>query len=145
MRMETTRSTRCARAGGSARHGGRRRVVFWSLPALLLVVLGVIWPVGNAVAASCLIDITGAAVEGPLCCNEHKYLKLDYINSSSWDGNRAYVAKRYDGAFTETYHVYVSSGPHSYGTSGNAWRRTAIQRGGYTNMTTWVMSETQLC
>lgn len=124
------------------------RLSHWSAIAMLAAALflaGILMSAQRALAAQCLVDGAGGGTDGPLCCNEHHYLALAYINESEWTGNLAYVAKRFDGDFNETYHVYVSSGPHSYGTSGNVWRRTAIQRGGYTNMSTWYVLERQLC
>jgi hypothetical protein len=98
-----------------------------------------------ALANNCLVDGHGAATDGPLCCNNQVYDKLAYINESDWSGNLAYDANRYDSGGTQTYHEYVSSGPWEYGTSGNTYRETAIQRGGYSSMSSWEAVEYALC
>lgn len=121
--------------------GSRRR-----LAVLAVLALGLVFGAPQAaVAASCFVDGHGAATDGSLCCNIEVYDVIAYINESDWTGNLAYNANRYDGNWTQTFHVYVPSGPYVYGTSGNAYRRTAIQRGGYSSMTSWYAIEYAIC
>ena len=98
-----------------------------------------------ALAGSCLIDGHGGGTDGPLCCNNEVFDQLAYINESDWTGNLAYNPNRYDGNMVQTFHLYVASGPYTYGTSGNAYRRTSIQRGGYSDMSTWYALEYAIC
>ena len=116
-----------------------------TLVTLFVSVVAAAFAVQQALAASCFVDGEGGATYGTLCCNVEVPLDLNYINESDWDGNLAYNANRYDGNWVQTYHLYVSSGPHSYGTAGNAWRRTTIQRGGYSGMNDWYALEYQIC
>ena len=95
--------------------------------------------------ASCFTDGAGAATHGGLSDNAMVILILDDINESSWDGNLAYNAKRFYSNGSESYSVYVSYGPHTYGTSGNTTRRSGIQRAGYSTMTSWRVTQYKIC
>jgi hypothetical protein len=89
--------------------------------------------------ADCIKNATGAGVMGGLCCNTEVVFPTQYINDSDWTGNLAYNANRYYSDGSPSYHLYVSSGPANYGTSGDVFRATGDQRGGYSTMSSWSM------
>lgn len=107
-----------------------RLALFAAAAVAMLVIPAAAW-------ADCIKDAAGSGTQGGLCCNYSVMLPITYINDSDWTGNLAYNANRYDGGGAQTYHVYVSSGSWNYGTSGDVYRSTEIQRGGSSNMSAW--------
>lgn len=114
---------------------------------LLMVAIAIVALAGigigqSASAASCFVDGAGGATNGPLY--SQFWLALDYINDSQWGGDNGYYAQRRFSSGGLSYNVFVSSGNHSYGTSGNAYRRTTIDNAGDVNYD-WYETEWQIC
>jgi hypothetical protein len=72
--------------------------------------------------------------------NEWASLGLAHVIRSDWSSDKAYNAYRIDASGSATYQKYISSGYWTFSNSVDAFRRTAMQRGGYT-VATWSMSQ----
>jgi hypothetical protein len=113
--------------------------------AVTIVVL-LVAVVGPAMARACTDSIRASSYEGSICCNQAVDLQFAYINNSSWYGDLAYDANRYEwNNPSPTFHAYVSSGSDSYGTSGNVYRSTELIRGGYSSMDIWSVEQDYSC
>jgi hypothetical protein len=108
---------------------------------IFIAAIALIRPIGVS-AASCFNDGAGSGPNGPLY--SQFWLNLDYIHDSHWSGDNSYYAQRRFSGGGLSYNEFVSSGPHRYGTSGNAYRRTTIDNAGTVNYS-WSETQYHLC
>jgi hypothetical protein len=98
----------------------------------------------------CIRDLAGNGQYGGLTNDTEFFLSLQSINLSDWTGNHDYFARRYDSGFNQTYIQleFVDSGAPqewSYGTAGNANRRTTIETGNSQGLPQWSEFESGIC
>ncbi len=91
----------------------------------------------SAAFANFVVDGADNGSAGSLSNNSTVFLSLCWTNESDWYGNLAYNANRQNSSGSVTYHEYVSSGYAWFWQDDDVLRKTSIQRGGYSSMTSW--------